>query len=105
MFVTSEFVLINPELNEINNIKKNTQLKFTRKYGYNYDTEVNVKINVQYFDEIENKTKHIMIEHDNVIGVVNKIMQSSKRMINFFKALELTYGIQGRIHRNVVSAY
>ena len=33
MFVTREYVFINPKLNEINNIIKNTQLEYEQKYG------------------------------------------------------------------------
>ena len=32
MFITAEFVFINPELNEIESIIKNTQLKYMQKY-------------------------------------------------------------------------
>ena len=49
--------------------------------------------------------KNFMIEHENIIGKVNKIMQSSKGMIKCFRGLELTIRIQGRIHKNVVNAY
>ena len=71
MFVTSELVYINPKLNEINKIIKDIQLEYNQKYGYNYYTKVNVKCNVKFFDKIENKTKKIMIEHENIIGKVN----------------------------------
>ena len=46
-----------------------------------------------------------MIEHENIIGKVNKKMQSSKEMMKFIRALELTIRIKGRIHKNVVNAY
>ena len=46
-----------------------------------------------------------MIEHENIIGKVNKIMQSSEGMIKFIRALELTITIQERIHKNFVNAY
>ena len=62
-------------------------------------------LNVMLNFLIENKTKNITIEHMNIIGRVNKIMQSSKRMNKFIRALELTIIIQGRIRRNVVNAY
>ena len=74
MFITAEFVFVNPELNEIKNIIKNTQLKYMRNYECKYYTEVNVKCNVKFFDRTENKTKNIMIEHENIIGKVNKLL-------------------------------
>ena len=46
-----------------------------------------------------------MIEHESIIGKVDKKMQSSKGMINFIRAFELTIIIQGRIQKNIVNAY
>ena len=40
-----------------------------------------------------------MIEHENIIGKVNKIMQSPQGMIKFIRALGLTIRIQGRIQK------
>ena len=99
MFITAEFVFINPELNEIKINIKNTQLKYMQKNVGNSYTEINVKCNVNFFDGIENKTKIIMIEHENIFGKVNKIMQSPKGMIKFIRALGLTIRIQGRIQK------
>ena len=105
MFVTAEFVFLNRELNKINNIIKNTQLECNQKYGYNCYAKIDVKCSVKFFDKIENKTKNIMIEHENIIGKVNKILQSSKGIIKFISALELIIRIQGKICKNVVNAY
>ena len=46
-----------------------------------------------------------MIERDNIVGGVNKVMQLSKGMYNFIRPLELTIIMQGRIHKNLVNAY
>ena len=46
-----------------------------------------------------------MIERDNIIGQVNKTLQSSKGLCNFIRALELTTIIPGKIYENVVNAY
>ena len=46
-----------------------------------------------------------MIERDNIVGEVNKVMQSSKVVNKFIRALKLTIIIQGRICKNVVNAY
>ena len=105
MFITAEFVFINPQLNETNKIIKNTQLEYNQKYGYNYCAEIDVKFNVTFFDKIEDKTKNFMIEHKNINGKVNKIMHSPKGMIKFIRALELTIIIQGRIQKNTVNVY
>ena len=67
MFVTAEFVFINPNINEITKIIKNTQIEYKQIYGYDYYRNVNVKCIVKFFDKIENKTKNSMIEHINVI--------------------------------------
>ena len=46
-----------------------------------------------------------MIEHEKIIGKVNKILQSTKGMIKFIRALELTIRIQGKVHKNIINAY
>ena len=105
MFITAEFVLINPKLNEIYNNIKNTQLEYNQKYGYNYYAKVDGKFNVKFFDKIENKTKNFMIEHENIIGKVNQKMQSSIGMNEFIRALKLIIKIQGKIHKNIVNVH
>ena len=64
-----------------------------------------MKSNVEFLDKIENRTKIITIEHENVIGKVNKKMQSSKGMIKFIRSLELTIRIQGRVYKIIVDAF
>ena len=46
-----------------------------------------------------------MIEYENIIGKVNKIMQTCKGMIKFIRILELTTRIKGRFHKLIMSAY
>ena len=46
-----------------------------------------------------------MIEHENFIGKVNKLMQSTEGMIEFVRAFELTIRTQGRIHKKIVKVY
>ena len=76
-----------------------------QKYECNCYTEVNVKCNVNFFDKRENKAKNILIEHENIIGKVNKIMQLSKGMIMFIRVFELTIRIHGKVHKNIINAY
>ena len=76
-----------------------------QKYKCNYYTDVNVKCNVNFCDKTENKMKNIMIQHENIIGKVNKILEWFKGLIKFIRALELTIRIQGRVHKNIVNVY
>ena len=46
-----------------------------------------------------------MIEHENIIGKVNKRLQSSKGMIKLIRVLELTIRKQGKNHKKIVIAY
>ena len=105
MFIPAEFVFLKPKLNEINNIIKNTQLECNQKYGYNYYAKVDVKCNIKVFHKIKKKTKIFMIECENVVGKVNEIMQSSKGMTKFIRALELTIRIQGKFRKNIVNVF
>ena len=92
-------------MKETRKIIENTLLAHHQRYGYNCSTEVNVKCNVKFSDKIENKTKNIMIEYENIIGKVNKIRQTCKGMIKFIRILELTTRIKGRFHKLIMSAY
>ena len=46
-----------------------------------------------------------MIKHENINGKVNEILQSSKGMTKFIRALELTIRLQGSTHKTIVNAY
>ena len=60
MFVFSEYVFINPKLDEITDNIKNTQLGHDRKYGDNYCRKIQVRCTIEFFDK-KNKTKNITI--------------------------------------------
>ena len=46
-----------------------------------------------------------MIECYNIIGGVNKIMQSSEGMCEFFRLLELKIIIEGKIYKKFLNVY
>ena len=100
LVVTREYVWINPNLNEIKNIIKNTHLEYEQKYGYHYNRDVIVKCSVEFFDK-KNETIIILIECYNVFGKIQKVMQSSHIFMKFIRAFELILRIQGRIYENV----
>ena len=57
------------------------------------------------FDKLKNKTINITIERYNIVGGVNKVMQLSKGLYKFIRAIELIIIIQGRNFKNVVNTY
>ena len=80
MSFVSEYVYNNIKLNKAHNAVENTLLEYERKYGFNYNRVVKVQCVTRFLDKLTNKTKIIPIESYNIIGKVNKIMQSSKGM-------------------------
>ena len=46
-----------------------------------------------------------MIERYNILGRVNKVMQSPKRMYKFIRPIELIIIIEGKLYKNVKNVY
>ena len=61
IIVTSEYIFIHPELNEIKDIIKNTRLEHDRKYGDNCCDKDEVRCNNKFFDKLKHKTKKIRL--------------------------------------------
>ena len=76
--------------------------KFEGKYEFNYNRVVKVECVTKFLDKIENETKDITIDSYNIIGRVNKIMQSSKGMCKYIRRIELKIIIERRIYKNVI---
>ena len=93
---TSECVYNNIELNETCNIVENTPLEYERKNGATCYRSVKVKCGAKFSDKIKNETEIVTIGRFNIIGELNKLMQSSKGMCKFFEIIELKFIIQGR---------
>ena len=98
MIVTSEYIFINPKLNEINDIIKNTQREHKQKYGDILCRKIEVKCNVKLLDETKNKTKKIMIM--NYRGV-RKTIVASNGVYEFVKVGTLSFLIGGTIYKNI----
>ena len=90
-------------MNETHNIIENTLLEYERKYGFNCNRIVKIKCVTKFLDKIKKETKNITIDCYNIIGGVNKIMQSSKGMCKFIRIIELKIVIEGRIYNNIIN--
>ena len=100
MIDRSEYVYKNIKLDEIRGVVQNNRLENDRKYGVNYCREVEVKCIVKFLDKMKNEMKNIMIERHNLLGGVNKVMQSSKRMYKFIRPIELILKNEGKLYSN-----
>ena len=67
--VTSEYISLNPKLNEINDIIANTRQEYDKKDGDYFCRKVEVRCNINFFDENKNKTKNITIKHFHLHGI------------------------------------
>ena len=81
---------------------KNTLEDYERKYGFNYRRLVKVKCIPEFLDKIKNEIKNITIDRYNIIGEMNKKMQSSKGMIKFIKVIQVKIIIEGKIYNNII---
>ena len=102
---TREFVYNNIKLDETRNFVKNTLQEYERIYGSKCYRNVNVKCVAKSSDKVENETKNIKIERYNIIGEVDKIMQSSKGMCKFVRIISLKIIVEGIIYENVIFLY
>ena len=64
-------------MNETHNIVNNILEMHVEGYGYNHLRDVKVKCIAKFLDKVVNEIKYITIERYNIIGEVNKILQSS----------------------------
>ena len=62
MIDTSDYVSLDPNLNEISDNLKNPRLEHDRNYGHNYCRKIEVRCNVKFLDKIDNKPRKITIE-------------------------------------------
>ena len=89
IFVTSEYVYINIKLNETRNIVEKTLEEYKQKCGGNYRRSVKVECVTTFRDKIKNEKKNLTINSCNIIGELNKIMQSSKGMIKLIRVIQV----------------
>ena len=104
MIITSEY-FYNIKLNETRNIVENTLEEYEEKYGYNYHRHVKVNCVAEFLDKIKNETKNITIDRYNIIGELNKIMQSSRGMIKLIRIIHVKIIIEGKICNNIMDIY
>ena len=66
MNISIEYPLINPELNEIENIINNTIKEYNKKYGNSHYKRLEYIYNIQFFDKKRTKQKIIKLQLDLV---------------------------------------
>ena len=105
MIITSEYIYNNIQLNETSNIVENTVPEHEQKHGGYYRKIVKVWCVAEFLDKMKNETKIITIECYNIIGELNKVMQSSRGRIKFIRIIELKIIIKRRIKEIVLDLY
>ena len=105
MIITSEYVYNNIKLNETRNIVESTKQEDEQRYGFNYHRCVKVECFAEFFDKIKNDTKNITIDHYNIIGELNKIMQSSKAMTKLIRVNQVKIIKKGKVNDKLLDTY
>ena len=101
---TSDCVYNTFEMNETPNFVENTLLEYERKNGANFFRSVKIKCLAKFLAK-KTETKNFTIELFNIIGGVNKVMQSSRGMCKFNRLFELKIILQGRLYKSDVNAF
>ena len=76
------------KVDETRNIIQSTEEDCRRKYHADCFAK-EFKCVVELLDKVDNEIEIITIDCENIIGKVNKVMQSSKGMIKFVWIIEL----------------
>ena len=93
-------------MNETRNILQNTIEECKKGYGFDLYRDVKVRCVGDFYDKIKkNERKFIIINHYNIIGELNKIMQKSRGEIKLIKIIEVKIIIEGRIYKNIMHMY
>ena len=78
---TSEYVYNNIKLDKTRKFIENTIHEYEQKYGGSFRKIIKVICVAKFSDKIKNETKIITFESYNIVGELNKIMDSSKGLI------------------------
>ena len=92
-----EYKYYNFKLNETRNIVENTVLEYVQKYGNHCLKSEKIRCVAEFLDKIENEIKIINIERCDIFGELNKVMESSKSMIEFIRVDKLKIVIKRKI--------
>ena len=105
MIVTSEYIFLNPKINEITDILNNTRLGQDQKYGDNCSRKIEVRCNINFLDKIKNKTKNITISDYHVHRGMKKTIIASQGRYELIGSNKLSILIEGNIYKNVINNY
>ena len=87
---TSEKVYNNFKLDNTRKVVENSLREYQQKHGASYRRIVKVISVAEFLDKIRNEMRNVTIEgSNNIIGELNRIMQSSKGLIRLIKKIEL----------------
>ena len=98
---TSEYVHNIIKFVETCKIVENTLQEYEQKNGGNYRKIVKVICFAEVLDKVKDQTKNNTIESYNIIGELNRVMQSSERVYKLIKINEKRFKINGVIYKNV----
>ena len=100
MNIIIEYVFINPELDEIKNIKKNTIKDYIKKYGNSYWKRLDYKYNIRFFDKTKKNMENITTRHGP-----NRTKVASNGRYEYVEMNNFIILIEGNIKKKVISTY
>ena len=100
MDITIEYVVINPEIDEIKKIINNTIKDYIEKYGNSYWRRLDYKHNIRFFVKIKKKTKNFTTRHGP-----NRTKKASNGSYEYIEIYNFIILLDGDIKKNVIITY
>ena len=95
---TSEYVYNNIKLDETREIIENTLHDYQQKNGEIYRRIIKIIYVAEFLDKIKNETKNLTFESYNIVGEINRIMQSSRGLNKLIRIIELKITTNGVVY-------
>ena len=97
MIESSEYIFLNPKLEEIIDVIDSTMLENKKMYSDNYYRQINFKYNIQIFEEKKNSTVRS--------SKISETKIASQAIYEYIKINKLIILKEGSISKNVINTY
>ena len=90
---------------KIYDFKKSVKNEHSEKYGYNEKYRLSVKANTEFIDQLNNKTKNVMINGYHVLHRARRREIGSKNRYKINKVNKLIITVEGKINKLIINTY
>ena len=105
MIVFTELIYYNPSIGKIYDIIKNVKGEQNDRYGFFEKYKLSVKVNIEFIDQLNNKTKKVTIIGYLVLGRAKEREMASKNGYKNNEVNKLNIVREGKISKHIVNTY